>query len=110
MKREYRILKRPEFDEIIRNHPFVRSKNYVIHYRDGITNHARIGIAVGKKNGCAVTRNCIKRQIRSMINEELDLNKSIDLVIIVRASFDVSRFHSNKDELHSSLTKIGDHN
>ena len=110
MKRENRILKHPEFDEIIRNHPFVRSKNFVIHYRAGTSDHARIGIAVGKKNGNAVMRNRIKRQVRSMICEEIDLNSSIDLIIIVRTSFDVGKFHSNKDELHSSLTKIGDHN
>lgn len=110
MKRENRILKRPEFDEIIRNHPFVRSKNFVIHYRTGTAGYARIGIAVGKKNGNAVTRNRIKRQVRSMVGDEVDLNENIDLIIIVRASFDVGKFHSNKDELRSSLTKIGDHN
>lgn len=108
MKRENRVLKRQEFDEIIRNFPFVKSKNFVIHYRKKTDGVARIGIAVGKKNGIAVTRNRIKRQVRAMIGEEMDLNLPIDLIVIVRASFDPDKFHSNKDELHSSLTKIGD--
>lgn len=110
MKRENRILKRQEFDEIIRNFPFVKSKNFVIHFRKRTEGAARIGVAVGKKNGIAVTRNRIKRQVRAMIGEELDLSLPLDLIVIVRASFDPDKFHSNKDELHSSLTKIGEHN
>lgn len=108
MKRENRILKHREFDEIIRSTPAIKSKNYVIHYRKNEENKARIGISVSKKNGNAVTRNRIKRQIRAMIGEIYPLTASYDIIIIVRVAYDVGEFHLEKEELASLLGKIGE--
>jgi ribonuclease P protein component len=77
MKRENRVLKHQEFDAIIQSTPFIRSQHYVIHYRQNVANLARIGISVSKKNGDAVTRNRIKRQVRAMIAGGYDLKQSL---------------------------------
>ncbi|MCQ2797729.1 MAG: ribonuclease P protein component [Bacilli bacterium] len=108
MIRDNRILKHQEFNEIIRNTPTQRSKSYVIHFRDNSQGKPRIGICVSKKNGNAVTRNRIKRQIRAMFCDVMDLCKSLDLIIIVRTTYDPTSFQSNKTELVSSLAKIGE--
>ena len=108
MIRDNRILKRQEFADIIHNSPTQRSKSYVIHFRKNTQDKPRIGICVSKKNGNAVTRNRIKRQIRAMVGDVMDLCKSLDLIIIVRTTYDPTSFQSNKTELVSSLTKIGE--
>jgi ribonuclease P protein component len=108
MKRENRVLKHQEFDEIIRSYPYVKSHNYVIHYRQNVANKARIGISVSKKNGGAVERNLIKRQIRAIIAKDYDLTKPNDLIIIVKASYDPEHFHEEEAELISLLATIGE--
>ncbi len=108
MKRINRILKRPEFSEIITSTPVVKSKHYVIHFRKNNYGYSRIGISVSKKNGHAVTRNKIRRQIRAMIASDYDLNKSFDLIIIVRVNYNPEEFFVEKSELLESLAKIGE--
>ena len=108
MKRINRVLKRPEFSEIISTTPVIKSKHYVIHFRENDYGHARIGISVSKKNGHAVVRNKIRRQTRAIIAKGYDLNKSLDLIIIVRANYLTEEFSLNQSELIESLAKIGE--
>ncbi len=108
MKRINRVLKRPEFSEIITETPVVKSKHYVIHFRENTYGYSRIGISVSKKNGHAVVRNKIRRQIRAMIASEYDLNRPLDLIIIVRVNYDTEEFSLEKSELLESLAKIGE--
>jgi ribonuclease P protein component len=108
MKRQNRILKHQEFDEIIRTSPYLKSSHFVIHYRPNKAEKARIGISVSKRNGNAVTRNLIKRQIRAMIGQDYDLSNPFDVIIIVRTTYDPTQFHSLEEELASSLAKIGE--
>lgn len=108
MKRINRILKRQEFSEIINNTPVIKSKHYVIHFRENAYGYARIGISVSKRNGHAVVRNKIRRQVRAMIASSYDLNKPLDLIIIVRTNYVAEEFYLEKDELLESLAKIGE--
>ncbi len=108
MKRINRVLKRSEFSEIITNTPVVKSKHYVIHFRENEYSYSRIGISVSKKNGHAVVRNKIRRQIRAMIASDFDLSKSLDLIIIVRVNYKPEEFFLEKSELLESLAKIGE--
>lgn len=109
MKKSNRILSHEEFTEIIKKTPFVKSQSFVVHYRKNSSGYSRIGIAVGKKNGNAVTRNLVKRQIRAIIAKSFDLSKPIDLIIMARASYNPDTFHDNESELLSCYTKIGEH-
>lgn len=108
MKRINRVLKRPEFSEIISSTPVIKSKHYVIHFRENKFGYARIGISVSKKNGHAVVRNKIRRQIRAMIASSYDLNNPFDLIIIVRTNYTTDEFSLEKSELIESLAKIGE--
>jgi ribonuclease P protein component len=108
MERQNRIQKYREFDEIIKSCPFVKSSHFVVYYRTNKASKARIGISVSKKNGGAVTRNLIKRQIRAIIAEHFDLSISIDVIIIARTSYDTTQFHGEEVELSSTLAKIGE--
>jgi ribonuclease P protein component len=110
MKRLNRILKHQEFDAIIRSSPFIKSQHFVIHFRKNEKKLARIGVLVSKKNGNAVIRNKIKRQIRAIVGAHLDLSKGLDIVIIARTTYDTAKFHDEETELASSLMKIGEKN
>jgi ribonuclease P protein component len=88
MKRKFRVRKHQEFDSIIRQGHFVKSHHFVVYYHRKDEAVTRIGISVSKKNGNAVTRNKIKRQVRATIATAYSLNKPLDIIIIVRASYD----------------------
>ncbi len=108
MKRINRVRKHQEFDSIIHESRAVKSKHFVVYYHKKETLLTRVGITVSKKNGNAVTRNRIKRQIRAMIGSDLSLNLPYDIVIIVRVSYKTDEFVSNREELIDTLGKIGD--
>lgn len=108
MKRENRVLKHREFSQIISKSPFVKSTHFVIHYRKKDENHLRVGINVGKKNGGAVTRNKIKRQIRTLVDNEFKLSKPFDLIILVRPTYQTSHYEEARSELKMLWEKIGE--
>ena len=72
-------------------------------------NETHIGIAVGKKNGGAVARVKIKRQIRAIIASAWeDYSLPFDIIIIAKASYDTKDFSASKEELTSLLEKVKD--
>jgi ribonuclease P protein component len=107
MKRKNRVLKHQEFTEIISSAPVLKTAHYVIHWQPSKAQESRIGISVSKRNGGAVTRNRIKRQIRAMIADGYDLSLRFDIIIIVRASYDPSRYGAEATELLGCLSKLG---
>ena len=85
MKKNERIKKRKEFDEIIKKTKSKKNSFYVVHFLTKKEDLSRFGIAVGTKLGNAVIRNKLKRQIREIIHEEKNLfQKDLDYIIIVR--------------------------
>lgn len=108
MKKENRILKYAEFREIIDGTPTLKSEHFSIHYRANEQGKARIGINVSKRNGIAVVRNKIKRQVREMVYSAIKMDRPLDIVISVKPSYDTNEFDENKEELALALAKIGE--
>lgn len=107
MKRAFRVLKHQEFDRIIRHGGKIKTPHFSIYHEinDG---HARIGIAVSKSNGGAVTRVRIKRQVRAMIAEAYDLGTPVNLIIVVKPSYETSAYQVEKEELLANLKQLKD--
>jgi len=85
MKKNERIKKRIEFDEIIKTTKSSKNSFFVLHFKEKKEETSRFGIAVGTKIGNAVIRNKLKRQIREIIQEEKNLfKKDLDYIIMVR--------------------------
>lgn len=107
MKRENRVRKHSDFDRIIQQGESIKGTHFSLFYERNAESKTQIGIAVGKKNGGAVARVKIKRQIRAMIARHWsDWSLPLRIVIIVRPSYRIEEFTGNQEELESLLRKI----
>ena len=109
MKKEYRVKKHSEFDRIIHAGRKTKTPHYTI-YVEHIPDqgHARVGLAVSKRNGNAVTRVRIKRQVRAMVTRHFDLTRRLNLIIVIRPSYDPLEGKANEEELAKALDEIKD--
>lgn len=109
MKKEYRVRKHREFDRIIHAGAKVKTPHYTIYVEKAEEQpHARIGLAVSKKNGNAVTRVRIKRQVRAMLSRHFDGEPRLNLIIVIRPSFSPLEKKGNEEELIKALAQIED--
>ena len=107
MKKKYSLKRNEEIAKIVHLRKYVKNSVFVIYYFENLENeHSRICISVGKKNGNAVVRNKIKRQIRSFVDAIFDFNKSIDYVIVVRNDFINNTYEVNKEKLNDLYNRI----
>ena len=84
MKKEYRLNKSQDFDNIIRKKQSFANRQFVIYYQENKLDHMRLGISVSKKLGKAHERNKLKRYVRESFKTRKDFLKNYDIIIIVR--------------------------
>ena len=108
MKKAFRVKKHEDFDFIIKNGEKVKSKNFNLYFVKAPKEqlYTRIGLAVGKSNGHAVTRVREKRQVRAMLSKRDDYSLPLDIIISIRPCYKESEFESNEKELNSLLDTI----
>lgn len=107
MKKVNRVKKYREFKTIMNLRKFKRNEIYSVYFREKQENVARVGILVGKRNGNAVTRVKIKRQVRSIVDDTLDLrNDTYDYIIVISKNYNVDEFAKNQSLLVTLLNSI----
>ena len=84
MKKEYRVKKSQDFDNIIRKKQSFANRQFVIYYQENKLDYMRLGISVSKKLGKAHERNKLKRYVRESFKTRKDFLKNYDIIIIVR--------------------------
>lgn len=85
MKKEYRIKKSKEIEDVLKNKRYAANPYFTIYIKENNENHHfRYAISVNKKIGKAVVRNRLKRQVRSIISQ-INIKDNIDVFIIVRS-------------------------
>ena len=105
MKVINRIKKSDDFLLTIKKGKTYRADVYTLHISSNPYSYTRVGISVSSKLGNAVTRNRIKRQVRSMCDSLIDYTKqSLDIVIVVRKPFLNGTFNDNKSHLCDLLS------
>ncbi|UII55963.1 ribonuclease P protein component [Cytobacillus spongiae] len=104
MKKEFRVKKNKDFQQIFKSGQSVANRQFVVYVlRKPEQTHFRIGLSVSKKLGNAVTRNQIKRYVRQAFHElEDQLQHSNDYIIIARKPVADMNFH----EIKGSLTHV----
>ena len=100
-----RIKKYSECQKVIEVADTQKTCFFVSYKLENELGYSRFGISVPKKIGNAVTRNKIKRQVRSAIGQSTNFEKSIDIVIIVRKNYEVNNFAQVKSEIQQLLEK-----
>ncbi|KKK36871.1 ribonuclease P [Mesobacillus campisalis] len=86
MKKELRIKKNKDFQEVFKKGKSFANRQFVVYVlRKEGQETFRIGLSVSKKLGNAVTRNRIKRYIRqSFLELQEDIHTGKDYVIVAR--------------------------
>lgn len=103
------IKKNFEFKRVLSRGKSVNGKNIAIYFFPNRLNLLRFGFAVGKKAGCAVERNRIKRIIRESARlTTITFNKGYDLVFVWknRILADDVRYLDIKKEVEFLYKKI----
>ncbi|KIL53196.1 ribonuclease P protein component [Jeotgalibacillus campisalis] len=101
MKKEQRIKKNPEFQQVFRNGSSMANRQFVLYYLKKSDQSAfRLGLSVSKKVGNAVVRNRIKRYIRQAFLElSPELRPDADYIVIARKPAADFTFHQTKSSL-----------
>lgn len=106
MKKKNTIKKYQEFKEILDIHKFKRNQLFSVYFRQNNFDYTRIGILVSKRNGNSVTRNKIKRQVRSIIEDSTNYDTRKDLIIVISKNYDTNNFEENSILLKKLLNDI----
>ena len=85
MKRYEMIKDKRRFNYIIRNGHYNKDRNFVIYYVPSEDGNIHYGIAIKNSLGHAVVRNRLKRQTRSIMDNNKNLfKKKNDYIIMIR--------------------------
>ena len=107
MKRFEMVKSHEDFNNIINNGKYIKNNNFVIYILYNERSYPHFGIAVGKKIGNAVTRNKLKRQIRTIIdNNKKFFNKNNDYIIMIKKNADNLKYNELNNELSSLIKEI----
>ena len=105
MKKEYRIKKTLEFEQIIKNKIFVVSPGIVLYLKKRREEKARVGITVKNKVGNAVVRNKVKRQVRMIITETYDFDEKFDSIFLIKEKYLENDYNTNKKVIETLYNK-----
>ena len=102
-----RIKKSDDFLLTIKKGKTYRNEVYTVHIANNNLSYIRVGLSVSNKIGNAVTRNLIKRQVRSIVDECLDYQKvSKDMIIVISKEYSVDMFQDNRTKLMKLIGSI----
>ena len=105
MKKVNILKKNEDFNRIIQNGRAYKYKDYIIYKENTIEEKYHFGISVGKKVGNAVTRNKIKRQIKSII-DKLPIKNNCNCILIIRKSILEKKYSQMEMELKQALENV----
>ena len=90
MKKINIVKKNRDFSRIIKNNRPIKSNLFVIYLEKNTNDIYKFGISASKKVGNAVTRNRVKRQIKSILDKNTYKNNFNCIIIIKKDIIDKS--------------------
>lgn len=91
-----------EYTRIIKSNKPFKYKDYILYIEKNQSGPYKFGISVSKKLGNAVTRNKLKRQIKSIIDQK-HYENSFNCIIILRKGILTKNFQQKQDSLFNAL-------
>lgn len=105
MKREQRLRKGTEFDQVYSEGTVINGPLVVLRVRPNEVGYARWGFAVGKKIApLSTTRNLVRRRMREAVRS-MGWNESQDVVVTARKEAIVADFASLRAAIERGLRK-----
>ena len=80
---------------------------FAVYYRQNGIGASRIGITAGKKLGCAVERNRIRRQIREISRLCDGISPGFDIVVVARSRAIGKAWQAQREDLLGLLESGG---
>lgn len=105
MNKEHIIKNNFDFQRIIKNNPPYKYKDYILYIEKTTYSNYKFGFSVGKKIGKAVTRNKIKRQLRSIVSKK-DYQNGFNCIIIVGSNILNRSYQEMEKNLIEILSKL----
>lgn len=105
MKKINIVKKNEDYNRIIQKVKPYKYKDYVVYLEETDEKIYHFGFSVGKKIGNAVTRNRIKRQIKSVL-DKIVFKNNFNCIIIVRKSILEKSFKEMQEDLTLISKKI----
>ncbi|MBL0224652.1 MAG: ribonuclease P protein component [Geobacteraceae bacterium] len=103
----FRLRKRSEFLGLKDAAQKFASRGILVVWQANTLSHARLGVTVSKKVGCAVTRNRIKRFVRETFRTNHCMLPAVDVNVIARSESSNMDFHGLEQELLKAFRHIG---
>ena len=108
MKKQYRIKKSEDIEQVLKKKNSVGNKNYIIYtMKDSEANHFRLAMSVSKKLGNAVVRNHQKRLIRQVFTKYKSEIQSFDIFVIARHNSINLTYSEVESNIAYLIKKIG---
>lgn len=105
---ERRLHSKKEFDKVFQEGRKIVRPSTILFYLLKPDGEPRLGLAVSRKTGKAVVRNRIKRRLRDIFRNNLNLLPApLDLVIVARHNAGALSYEELRSEYLSALKKIG---
>lgn len=105
MKKINIIKETRDFERIIKNNRYYKSECYIIYFEKDTNDIYHFGLSVSKKIGNAVTRNRVKRQLKSIIDKK-NYQNNFNCIIIVRKAILEKSFVQMQTELMDMIAKF----
>lgn len=105
MKKRNILKESRDFDRIIKNNRPYKYKDYIIYIERKEQDTYHFGFSVGKKIGCAVTRNKIKRQLKAIVDKK-NYQKGFNCIIIVGRGVLERTFQEMESNLYNAFSKL----
>ncbi len=94
-----------DFNRIIKENRPYKYKDYIIYIERNNDDIYKFGFSIGKKIGHAVTRNKIKRQLKSIVDKK-DYQKGFNCIIIVGKGILDRTFDEMSNNLYRAFSSL----
>lgn len=105
MKKINIVKKNRDFSRIIKNNRPIKSNLFVIYLEKNTNDIYKFGISASKKVGNAVTRNRVKRQIKSILDKNIYKN-NFNCIIIIKKDIIYKSFDEMSKDLNILINKL----
>lgn len=103
----YMLRSKKDFEILFKEKSSYYSSFYNIYFVKNNINHIRMAISISKKIvKSAVIRNKAKRQIKSILTNWINLDKSVDCLIVLKSNFFNGSFEEKQKQLIWLLNKV----